>query len=374
MRLSRLPPLLTLLVLGTGCRALNRDRYRELLEANAPVDGGSESGTPCTPDTDGGVTESGCHLYTVPPRPSTPTDLAPDAGARVFAARRIIFGFGATNVWHTLGFDRDGFCTNPTTLPAQGCRPAAGVQPAEDGEGGRDDSFATQIGALFATQSFNEADANQSINAGTGTLGARVTSLGGADDPSVIVEWFPMRHGRAMDGTSTLRWDGTDLWAIDARLAYNPSSPGVALIRSTTGYTSCGTLVARLPSRMPIRFAGTRRATRLTLSGGLIGGPIDPAGASLGPLDFSAYWPVVDAQFDMGAFGLCPPTGDAGASPQWEFTSQVLVGSADMLSTGESSPAVDCDAISVAFRVEFGPITLGPDEMSPVVPDDLCVR
>ncbi|MEI8259039.1 MAG: hypothetical protein WCJ30_25500, partial [Deltaproteobacteria bacterium] len=224
MRVSRLSSLLMLLVLGSGCRALDRARFHELLEAGAQRDATGESGPPCTPQTDGGSTESGCHLYTVPPRPSTAVDPTPDAGTRVFAAHRITFGFGATNVWHQLGFDRDGFCTNPATQPTQGCRPAAGGQTAEDGESGRDDSFATQIGALFATQAFSEADANAGISTGVGTLGARVTGLGGPDDPSVIVEWFPMRHGRAMDGSATLRWDGTDLWAIDSRLGYNPSS------------------------------------------------------------------------------------------------------------------------------------------------------
>jgi hypothetical protein len=231
----------------------------------------------------------------------------------------------------------------------------------------------SQVGPLFSTYGFSDIGVNDSVAAGRQTIGARVLSLGGANDAQVIVEWFPLIHGRASDGTSMPRWDGSDLWAIDARLAYDPANPGSVLIRSDTGYTTCGTLVARLPARVPIRFTGNMRSLRLTLTGSVMVGAIDPMGHSLGPLDFSAWWNVQDALTDIGVFGICPPT-DGGTSPMWNLASQVLTGSADLLSTGESSPPVQCDAISAAFRVEFVPIDLGPDEMSPNVPEDLCGR
>lgn len=347
-----------------------------LLEAAAHADATSDisEGAPaCLPQTDGGAVEGGCRLYVVPPRPPGMTDPGADAGVHVFAARHITLGFGVPDVWHQLGFDRDGYCTNPGSSPTQGCRPANGLQPVEDGAGGRDDSLATQVGSLFATLAFNETDLNSGIVAGRSTIGARVIGLGGPDDPQVVVEWFPLVHGRAVDGGAALRWDGSDTWSVDARLAYDPVNQGRALIRSNAGYTSCGMLVARLPARMPIRFANTRRTVRLTLSNTLLAGPVDSDGARLGPLDISAIWPLSDALVDMGVFGVCPP-GDAGATSEWNLTSQILLGSCDSLSTGESSPVVPCDAISAAFRVEFEPIGLSPDEMSPVAPEDLCVR
>lgn len=360
---------------GTGCHALDRDRYRALLEAGATEVAAQDASeaSACTTNTDGGTTEAGCHLVTVPARDPSAQDLAPDAGDHVFAVRHLTFGFTSSSVWHGIGFDRDGYCTNPGTSPAQGCRPVGSNSPVEDGEGGRDNSFATGIGALLATLSFNEQSANDSIAMGARTLGARIRSLGGATDAQVVIEWFPLMHGSAADGTSLPLWDGHDRWAIDARVAYDPASPGTVLIRSTTGYTTCGTLVARLPSRVPFRFSGTVRTVRLTLTGGIIAGPIDPLGHSLGPIDMSAAWAVSDAMTDLGVLGVCPPT-DGGVSQTWNLAGQLLLGSADVLSTGESSPAVECDAISAAFRVEFSEIALRPDETSPMVPEDLCGR
>jgi hypothetical protein len=362
----------------SGCRALDRDRYRALmLEAGtqdiAMQDAAAESG-PCVASTDGGVVEGGCALVTFPDRPAGATDLGQDAGVRVFAMRRASFGFATTN-WNQYGFDRDQFCTHNPDSPMEGCRPLRGApMPVEDGLNGRDNSLGANLGPLFTGVDFNESELNSSIGDGVRTLGVRVVSYGGANDAQVVVEWFPIQHGRASDGTATLRWDGTDVWSIDARLAYDPGSPGTVLIRSNSGYTNCGTLVARLPARVPIRMAATRRTVRLTLTNAVMVGPIAADGSSLGPIEFSAAWPLFDARADLGVLGLCPPTGDAGSSPNWDLALSILNAAADLLSTGESSPAVECDAISAGFHMEFAPITLGADEMSPVVPEDLCGR
>ena len=380
---SRFAAAFGLLVAGAcvDCRALDRDRYHALLEAGHPESAVSDAlgdatdapteGGACTSSTDGGTTEAGCHLVVPPSRTANAQDLGTTAPPHVFAVHRLTFGFTSSDVWHGIGFDRDGYCTNPSSAPTQGCRPIGGGTTVEDGTGGRDDSFATGIGSLLATFSFNEPSANASIAMGVSTLGARIRSLGGPDDAEVVIEWFPLMHGFAADGTSMPQWDGRDTWAIDARLAYDPAVPGAILIRSTTGYTACGTLVARLPSRVPFRFAGTVRLVKLTLSGGVIAGPIDPLGHSLGPIDLSAAWAVNDAAVDFGLLGICPPT-DGGSSQSWNLANQLLRGSADLLSTGESSPAVECDAISVAFRVEFTEIGLRADEMSPTTPETLC--
>ncbi len=360
---------------ATGCRALDRERYHSLLEANTHVDATYvDVPMTCTASTDGGATESGCHLVTVPPRQAAAQDLGADAGVLVFAVRTVTFGFG-TNQWQSIGFDRDGYCTHNPSQTGQGCRPLAGVpQPVEDGEGGRDNALGSNLGPLFTGVMFNEADVNNGVAAGDRTLGVRIRSFGGPNDAQVNMEWFPLMHGRGGDGGATLQWDGTDIWSIDSRLAYDPASPGTVLIRSNAGYTTCGTLVARLPARVPIRMAGTHRQVRLTLSNAVVTGPLDPLGHSFGPLDFSAYWNLSDALTDLGVLGLCPPTGDGGGSPNWDLVSSILMSAADLLSTGESSPAVECDALSAAFRMEFSPIVLGADESSPAVPEDLCGR
>jgi hypothetical protein len=360
----------------SGCRALDRERYRALMDAaRDATDGDAAPDTaPCVASTDGGVLEGGCALVTFPDRPVGATDLAPDAGVIAFAMRRANFGF-ATTQWQMYGFDRDQYCTHNPDQTTEGCHPLSGApMPVEDGTNGRDNSLGANLGPLFTGVEFNEAELNSSINDGSRTLGARILSYGGPNDAQVVVEWFPIQHGRAADGSATLHWDGTDIWSVDARLAYDPGSPGTVLIRSNSGYTNCGTLVARLPARVPIRMASTRRQIRLTLTNAVMVGPIAPDGSSFGPIEFSAAWPLFDARADLGVLGLCPPTGDAGSSPNWDLAMSILNGAADLLSTGESSPAVECDAISAGFHMEFAPITLGPDEMSPVAPEDLCGR
>ncbi len=364
-----------------ACRALDRDRYYGIVDA-------SEAGDRVTPPADAsdvrpmtgcGTMDSGadagCDPIRIPARPAALGDT--DGGVRTltFVARRLTLGFESRSVWGTIGFDRDGVCTDPLRpSPAtQACRPADSTAPAvEDGERGRDNAIAARMGPIFAAAGFGEADVNDNIEQGDGSMAARISFYGGSNDARVRVEWIPVRHGH-VTGMPTIppRWDGRDTWHADSTLAWEPSMVGVARIRSDAAFVTCGTLVAPIPSRVPIRLNGRRTPTRLMITGGHFVGAISADGSSLGPLDFSGWWPVSDALVDISFLGLCPPP-PIDRTMAWFLVQRSLEGAADMLTTGDVSPTTPCDALSFAFRSIWVPIVLGPDEASAPLPDNAC--
>lgn len=363
----------------SACRAYDRDTYQSLLDApqtdavdpradRAPTDA-ADVQTDVPADNSDGGSDAGCDPYRVPTRPPGLSDA--DGGMRVltFGLRRLNLGFASPELWGQRGFDRDGLCTDPSQPnPEVPCRPRGSNAPP-DGLRGRDNALASNIGPLIST-SWDESVVSRSIERGNQSVAIRLTFYGGADDAQVRFEWLPLINGHARAGGPPV-FDGHDVWSINAAIAYEPGSPGIAAIHTDTAFVSGGVLVAQPPSRAPLRFASGSGHIRLTLSQGRFVGPIDPAGNWLGPLEFSGIWPLSDAFSDVTLLGYCPPPPAENATT-WNFVQRTLETAADLLSTLEVSPGVQCDSISVAFQTEWVPIELGPDMMGPPVQENPC--
>lgn len=382
-----------------SCRAYDRDVYARLLDA-APEDSedavkdttlgedtaidvaldvrdaGDVGDVPVTSDAfDARV----CDPIRVPSRPPGLTDAdggTVDGGSRVFVfgLRRVILGFASRALWGQRGFDRDGFCTDPTLPDAGGipCRPRRGTPPVEDGERGRDNALGSRLGLTFEAAGWNESGINNAITNGVATIALRITGLGGPDDGEVLVEWLPVMNGHHRGDPRRLpQFDGMDVWHINSTLAYDPGAPSLARVRAERAFVTGGVLVAPFPSRSPLWITSSRRSIRLTLSGSRLVGRIQSDGSALGPLEFSAWWPLSDARADMATVGFCPPPPPERETT-WRFVNDTLEAAADLLSTEEIAPTVECDSISVGFGTEWVPIQLGNDEAGPMVDDNPC--
>jgi hypothetical protein len=369
------------------CRAYDREAYARLVDVPTdsfdatidtprPTDAMDVSDVrddvvPDTPPVDG---PGECDPIRVPERPPGLSDV--DGGGRVlvFGLRRLNVGTESRALWGRHGFDRDGLCTDPTRPDAGGipCRPRLGGGPVEDGERGRDNAFGARLGIAFAAAGWTDAQATEAIVRGSYTIGLRISNLGGPEDGQVTVEWLPLIRGhRAGDESMPPAFDGHDVWHINSTTAYDPGTPGMAIIRDDLAFVSGGMLVAALPSRSPLRFASDRGNLRLTLTGTRIAGPMQFDGSSLGPLEFSALWPLSDARGDLIVANICPPP-PADRERSWTFVNNALESAADLLSNGMNEPAIACDSISVGFGTDWVPIQLGADEAGPPVNDNPC--
>jgi hypothetical protein len=376
---SRGPILALLPLLAFGCRAYDRAAYARALDAADAMDAADATDAADVRDAADGMDAAACDPARVPQRPAGLQDVdggTLEGGRRTltFGLRQLNFGIESRVLWGMHGLDRDGLCTDPTQPDAGGvpCRPRGGGAPVEDGERGRDNAFAARLGIAFAGAGWTDSMANDAIRTGRIGVAVRITGYGGPDDAQVLVEWLPTVHGhRPNDPNAPPAFDGRDVWHVNSTYAYDPGAPGTALVRSNLAFVTRGTIVIALPSRSPLRFRSSRAFMRLTLSGTRIVGPIATDGSSLGPLEFSAIWPLMDARGDVASVGICPPP-PADRERTWNFVNGALEAAADLLSTEEVAPSIDCDAISVGFGTEWVPIQLGADEAGPVVNENPC--
>lgn len=305
--------------------------------------------------------------------PALPGDLTNrsvcgDAGLppRVFAASAILFGFAPHLEWRQRGFDLDNLCTNSTTPDAGSgsctTRGSGGVA-VEDGDHGRDNAFASRVGTVLSgAMVLTEDQLNRDILAGRSTLGVLVTGYGGgADDGQVTLDLLPLVHGHhAGDPSMPPTWDGHDQWHVNRTIAYDPMHPGVPAIHVETAYAVGGTLVARLQSHSTLTLANSESSfVRLTLSGGVLAGPIGAGGTQLGPLDVGGWMTIDDMRNDIVTLGLCP------GSLNYSVVSAFLDSSADLYVVGDNvavAPSSTCNAMSIGFSSTWTEVTLEGDE------------
>ncbi|MEI8257288.1 MAG: hypothetical protein WCJ30_16565 [Deltaproteobacteria bacterium] len=298
----------------------------------------------------------------------TNRSLCGDAGvpSRVFAASAILLGSAPHLEWRGRGFDLDNVCTDPQDTAhdagAGSCTTlGSGGLAVEDGDRGRDNAFASRVGPILSgAMVLTEEQLNRDIQAGSATLGIRVTGYGGgADDGQVTIDLLPLVHGHGASSPAPA-WDGHDLWHVNRTIAYDPMRPTVPAVHVETAYTVGGTLVARLQSHSTITLLNSASSfVRLTLSGGVLAGPLGAGGAQLGPLDVGGWMTIADLRNDIVTLGLCP------SSLNYSVVASFLDSSADLYVVGDNvtvAPSSTCNALSIGFSSTWTEITLEGDE------------
>ncbi len=369
----------TVSVLALHCQAYNRADYARFRDAGAPIadrvvaviDGNAADAPPDAQLSMCGSTEldggAGCTLSVRPDRPAGLPNIRA-VGTKILAAHSIRFGPGGE--WRTIGIDRDGLCTLAGAGPAS-CMSAAGA--VGDGENGRDNSFSGSIAVTpTGTRVFDEARLNRELINGQVNFALRITDFGGENDSSINVDWLPIINGHRTtppgpNGTREPVWDGTDRWAVDRRVAYQADRM-TPVLTTNEGYTTCGNFVFGYPIGGGLRINSNNVVANVRLSNLVAVGRFS-ADEKL-TMDISGVWLQANIFSDLRTFGVCPPPSTP--LDVWTRLNQGIPTALDLLGSGNVSPNTPCNAMSVAFRVEFWPIQLDPDADSPATNADPC--
>ncbi len=255
-------------ILPFGCRQLlSSDSYQFTGGEDAS---GTDTGASEQEAGTGDDGAPGCKLAR-PPERKFVTELGGTTDL-VYVTRNMEIGetTGDDNVprFLKLGYDLDNRCG-----PERGCKNPLDMNPeARAGVNGIDDALGRMIAnirPMFGTEIVSSALVNQEMADGQLPPMAliRIRNYDGLqDDNHVDVDWyFPVladgEGGAPADAGSPAKWDGTDIWPIEATTFVQAGSPdgktpgGASLERtSTEAYVASYRLVAKFPEGIPFRF------------------------------------------------------------------------------------------------------------------------
>jgi hypothetical protein len=297
--------------------------------------------------------DAGCHAEP-PPRPSTP-EATGAVTPLAYAIRSV--DFGDTIAWQELGFDVDGKDTTATSTDV--CQLFAGAPPSaqDDGSCGIDDSFGNNLLRVWDVLGDGgglSSFVTSSILAG-GATDLLVLDRSNAASPSAV-----LYNGAALGHPP--RWDGTDVWPIDAT---SVAAGGGAQLAFPNGYVNGGVWVGEPPSS-----AGAFTMGPFPKSTAAFHVPVaqvqillflsdngDVHGLFSGVIPASAFADAVELYAQANTEALCE-SGYPSALYQ-------LLQSADILLDGTQNPKMPCDGISVGFAFSASPVVLGAVEAAP---------
>jgi hypothetical protein len=306
-----------------------------------------------------------------PPRPTEGPSGPPTK--KSFGARRFFFGAvdpetgqRDPNAWRKIGFDIDGVDTSEALAASDApgtCRPPPNPElfaVLTDGEDGRDNNFGGQLLKLFASFSGSlegvEEGANESITSGSPTLVVTLSDLAeGPNDPEVQVGlMFSAPGGPPM-------WNGVDRFGIDSR-AVRPKSLTPNML-FTKGYMTENVVVTG-------DFNAPSEATFLMPFDPLIGAVI------LRPRTFTLTLELDETHEAVRSSTLSMVLTIADVAEALSYYAHVFAGFAcdadptllywilgDYADLSAARPefldatgTTACDALSVAFRVDWSPV------------------
>jgi hypothetical protein len=348
----------SLLLCLFGCRAFDAGLLRRDGGTGTVDAGPRDTG----PEGDAGR-DANCIPRSPPALPAGGEGDGPDV---VFALRNILLD--QRMMWDVIGYDLDGICTSLRN-PVTECAPRGDAPREIDGTEGIDNSFGPQVVpfVLIGKPGLQMAATRDQTN-GIGVVLVRLRGWNGtADDRAVevIVSQSVFGTPELPDGGMPVpevpdggvvyadggdpplpRWEGRDWWWVraDNYLGGDIEDP---LLRDDRAYVSGGTIVARLPGRVPIVLAGSVRSsifrlgdTRLTLR-------LSPDTMQVDEAILAGRWSIADALEAAPYAGICVGTEN------YDRLRRLAELSADLRATaGMPAPEVPCDAISFGLRFD----------------------
>jgi hypothetical protein len=301
-----------------------------------------------------------------PERPSGPAEGV--ASKLAFAARRFHLGAvepetGAPDplAWRSFGFDIDGLDT-----PADGmttCQsPSGKLETLADGDAGRDNNFGARILRILAEFSESpqapETGVNTGIEQGWPTLLVTLTGVNeGPDDPAVEVGLYVTAPSKTRPG-----WGGGDRLSVDPRTVEQYSI--VPRMRFARGYMKDHVVVsgdfnarAEAPFLLPLDPSiGMVLLRPLTFT---LTFELDPDHQRVLSSTLSMVLTIPDLVHAFEHWAVRFGVIECGAGA---LLDAMVRPTADLRSDGPSfndpSGSQPCDAVSVAFRLEWAPVRI----------------
>lgn len=334
------------------------------------------------PGTDSG--SAACPLRRPPPRPSGMDD-GRDIGEVVWALKEPRLRQDG-EAWRTIGFDRDGLCTLPGTMPEHECIPPEDTASIEvDGDNGIDNSFGHNIWPILqAAEPTLEMVAVSAQEDGTGNIIVKVLGWNGErNDPRVTVHVSTSVDAapRTGDTPPEVMLDGGDVVVVgsgemlpppmweddwfwvrsDAYLMNDLDEPKV---QDTNAYVANNTIVFTLTDRTPIYFQGVEQSLQVLVTNAVVAATITNGGEELQPVEVSGRWSRLDILSTAEQLGVCPGTA------QYIIIQNALARSLDIRSmVGSGGPGVECDALSIGITFHGYRATIADTIDSPTFPD-----
>lgn len=364
-----------------------KDRQRELMSglgvlalllAAACDTGGVEGGGPPCPPASCCTGSCGCApLVTdggfgvLPPKPSAPA--ATTNTPTVFAISKFYFGdtdrsgHASSTAWQTFGLNIDGKVTSTNATDV--CKLVSGAIPCTqlDGDNGIDNSFgANVLGAIRTLNFMYDSYANNAIKEGGGTLLIRLDGLG----PSDAYSQLPGALYRATPTSQPLRWDGTDIRAVDAvSLVGGDTSKPLAVLPD--GYMNGRVWVSGISSgaayldlQVTAGSAGSGLLPPIPLRHVQIVMQVDPGNASATSGVLSGVARTRDVIAWVQLWSGTISTSLCGGSAAMSIASQFAQMS-DIMTDGTNEPGEECDGISVGLGFDAVAVQLGKAESEP---------
>lgn len=315
-----------------------------------PLDAGEDVPPPPPPAPDA-ATDAG-DPSCMPVRPPERPVLAdgPSLPTRWYALRHIRIGNGTG--WRELGYDLDGRCTTTESTDVE-CAPPPGFSPADDGPAGRDNTFGqTFVPLLTIVEADFEGLIDRYLELGHYGVLLRVAEWNGTpNDPVVDVALVDAIRGYAAGsdpaGAEPLvppAWDGSDAWLGSSR-SFVAGDLDRPLARDTAGYVVDGELVAKPRDGTEINITGEVTLT-LKLTNAFVTARFSDGNRALDGVTVAGRMALDDIFNTLPRLDVCPGT------ERYDAISEAMRRAADVTTSGEATPFLMCEAISIGLGAE----------------------
>lgn len=303
--------------------------------------------------------------------------LACGMGTRAsFAVDKLFFGdtdrdgMPQANAWKSFGFNIDGRISTAASTGL--CKPAAGGMVADaylDGNNGVDNSFGRNVVPILLGLAADVTTLNnESMVMGDHTY---LLSIADADQNACATSSSFFLGGNL---GQTPKFDGTDVWPIDAISLLDPTKTDSAKCMYSSTRIEGNVVQAGPPSQFDfiVNVSGFTmvlpvRKSRMAFTlepglGGIVEGQI---GGVIRTEDLVQEMKRIAAAFDVI---FCDPTSLILQS----ILIQVRQAS-DIMVDGTQDPTKECDGISIGLGFTMKPVTTGNVAPAPPPPPDPCV-
>jgi hypothetical protein len=240
--------------------------------------------------------------------------------------------------------------------------------PHCDEDGGRDNSAGQLLDdfSLLDPGDINDQAISARIAAGQYSVLVQVTDYNGQPNDTQVTASLYASEGIEAAGDAgppPARWDGTDVWTIDARFVLGSPDAGPLLPAhfDPHAYVSGGVLVMHLDFPIALAFASDQTVT-LDLTGGVIAArvaAVGPGAWRLADGQVAGRWNVSSVLASLQALTFAGQTICPGSMLYAQLKQHICAAADIATSPGSDNRGAPCDALSIGFGFTADPARLG---------------
>ena len=301
-----------------------------------------------------------------PPCPPNMSDPPTQGEPLVFAMHTVRAGMSKAqmNDWKSIGLDLDCLWTKQDGTPSMCKGPSADPSVVQDGDLGRDNSFAHNVGGaiclmeLFGLLSFDvEETFNTGIAQGHSSMLFTLENFGGGtDDPQVLVSFYTSRGTYDSTGTTPVPavWDGNDQWTI-VRDSLTPTNQPKYV--DDAAYVANNRIVGHLPDGVPLTFTAGDGVLEISLTNSVFVLEMSPDHEHIVSGVLAGVWYTPAAMSALDAYaaqtGVCP------GQQEYDAAREVLAKASDIRVDLKPAPTLECNAMSIGIAFTCDRAKLG---------------